>query len=541
MDWTNASRLISKHIHAQLVNGQMTTIMDWIDGLPKQVIYRNPRLCVLIAETYAHAGMMDQVDPLLNQAEECLSHPKDLSEENGFVQVIDLSLKDITAIRSMVRILRGYKFVCLGEPDRAVQYLQKALDEIPEMGPRELALLHWIEGWAYRSLGSLDQSLDHLTRATEFERKAEVVLRDIWTDLAITNRSLGNLHQAIDIFTNSLKIAAECSIQNQGNRSRDEAYLSLLFLEQNQLDLATTHANRAIAYTQWWPSQTVISIAYACLAQILLASGDVDGCLTAVQKADLERKNRLMTPFVHSLVDVTLVQCWLTRGDWARLDPWSNDQISNLKTKLAMSDRIDEYLEKRLIMLVRVWLKKNKGDHYFKRDEDSLRLLAQLENHSRFEGRVNSLVEILILKASILFSQGIISEAMNCLDECLSLAQPGGYMRIFLNTGEPVRELLLAYLQTPNPTHKVLAIKILKELGELSPAQNPQREIPEPLTSRELEVLQLLARGYSNLQIAENLVLAEGTVKYHVHNLLGKLQVESRTQAIAKAKELDLI
>jgi hypothetical protein len=71
----------------------------------------------------------------------------------------------------------------------------------------------------------------------------------------------------------------------------------------------------------------VIAIAYICPAQIFLASGDLDGSLAAVQKADLERKNRLMNPFVHSLVDVILIQSWLARNEWARLDQWTNDQI----------------------------------------------------------------------------------------------------------------------------------------------------------------------------------------------------------------------
>jgi len=338
-----------------------------------------------------------------------------------------------------------------------------------------------------------------------------------------------------------LQIAAESGIQNQGNLSRDETYLSLLFLEQNQLDLAMTHANRAIAYVQWWPSQTVIAIAYACRAQILLASGDLGGSLAAVQKADLERKNRLMTPFVHSLVDVALVQSWLTRGEWARLNQWSNDQISTINTRLAAGGLIDEYLEMRLIMLVRTWMNKTKVDRHPESDEDCLRLLTQLEKSSRPAGRGNSLVEILILKASIQFSQGKTSAAMDCLDECLSMAEAGGYMRVFLNTGEPARALLSAYLQKANPIHESYALKILQGFGGLPWTRDPLDELPETLTSRETEVLRLLAEGYSNRQMAEKLVLAEGTIKFHVHNILGKLQVESRTQAIAKAKDLDLI
>jgi LuxR family maltose regulon positive regulatory protein len=195
----------------------------------------------------------------------------------------------------------------------------------------------------------------------------------------------------------------------------------------------------------------------------------------------------------------------------------------------------------RLIMLVRVWIQKTRVDRHLERDEDCLRLLAQLENSSRSAGRVNSLVEVLILKSSIRFSQGKIPAAMDCLDECLSKAEAGGYMRIFLDTGEPARALLSAYLQKANPTYKSYALKILQGFGGLPRTRDPRQELSEPLTSREIEVLRLLAEGCSNRQMAEKLVLAEGTVKFHVHHLLGKLNVESRTQALARAKDLGLI
>ncbi|MDD5368857.1 MAG: BTAD domain-containing putative transcriptional regulator [Anaerolineaceae bacterium] len=540
-DWQNAARLMTDHIPTYLENGKMVTILQWIDDLPQDEIFRNPKLSALVAEVYSQAGRIDHIDPYLNQAEAILVAREKQGEGTRNGQEWELSPKEITTIHSMIWILRGLKAVCSGDPQRAITFTQKASNDIPEMEPKERAVLHWVTGWAYRSLGNLHQAIDSLTKATEYALESGAILRDIWTDLANVTRLVGKLPQARDIIRDSLQMAAERGIQNQGNLSRDESFLSFIFLEQNELDLALTHAHRAIDYIQWWPSHNIIATAYTSLAQILLIQEDLAGSMQAIQKADVERKNRLMTPHVHSLVDIALVQIWLTQGEWSRLDPWSSDQISTLNTRVATGGLIDEYLEMRLIVLVRVWMKKTMVDRHLERDEECLRLLAQLETSSRSAGRVNSLVEVLILKASIQFSHGKTSAAMDCLDECLTMAEAGGYMRIFLDTGEPARALLSAYLQQVNPIHEVYTLKILQGFCALPQARGPLDDLPEPLTSREVVVLQLLAQGFSNRQMADKLVLAEGTIKYHVHNLLGKLQVESRTQAIAKAKDLELI
>ncbi|MBE0696613.1 MAG: hypothetical protein IH586_06790 [Anaerolineaceae bacterium] len=545
-DWHHASRLIDHHFHHYLENGQMTTIIKWLDGIPQDVIFKYPKLCAQVAEVYSQAGLIDQIDPLLNQAEEIVSTLKKPIGENKAPQGLGLTRKEVVVILSMVAILRGLKSICAGDPSRAISYTQKALIDIPEMEPRELAVLFWVEGWAYRSLGNLDRAENILTKATEYALESGAILRDIWTELANVTRLVGKIPQANDILTNSLQIAADRDIQNQGNLSRDESFLSFNFLEQNQLDQAFIHANRAITYTQWWPSHNIIATAYASLAQIFLARGDLDGSLTAIQRADKERKNRLMTPFVHSIVDVAWAQIWLKRGEWVLLDRWSNDLNAKLQARIAEGKLIDEYLEMQLIMLVRVWMEKTKIDKDPGRNEDFLCLLTRLENGSQTAGRINSLVEILILKESIRFSQGYTSEALIGLDRCLSMAETGGYMQVFLRTGEPARALLYAYLQKIKPPHKMYALKIFKAFGG-PPSGGPplggnlQPGFLEPISSREMEVLHLLAEGCSNKQIAEKLVLAEGTIKFHVHNLLEKFQVESRTQAIVIAKQLDLI
>ncbi|MBN1315539.1 MAG: hypothetical protein JXA42_08725 [Anaerolineales bacterium] len=539
-DWGSASRLLDRHFHMYLENGQMTTVMNWIEGFPQDVILMYPKLCAQVAEVYAQAGLIDQIDPLLNRAEEIVSTLRD-QQESTVARGLDLTRKEVVVILSMAASLRGLKSICSGDPNRAIAFTQKAFIDIPEMEPRELAVLFWVEGWAYRSLGNLNRAFDTLTKATEYALESGAILRDIWTELANVTRLVGKLPRAIDILTKSLQIAADRGIQNQGNLSRDESFLSFNFLEQNRLDLAFTHANRAITYTQWWPSHNIIATAYASLAQILLAQGDLDGSLTAIQSADRERKNRLMTPFVHSIVDVTWVRIWLIRGEWVLLDKWSNEQISILNTVLDKNESIDEYLELRLIMLARVWIEKTKNDNKTKRFDDCLRLLARLENSSQTAGRINSLVEILILEESIRFTQGEKIEALDSLEKCLSMAEQGGYMRIFLDTGEPARILLLAYLQKLDPIHKSYALKILQEFGNSLQTNISTNQLPDAITPREMDVLNLLAEGYSNKQMAEKLVLAEGTIKFHVHQILGKLQVKSRTQAVIRARDLELI
>jgi LuxR family maltose regulon positive regulatory protein len=301
------------------------------------------------------------------------------------------------------------------------------------------------------------------------------------------------------------------------------------------------YANRALSHTHWWPSHNIIATANVSLAQILLARNDIEASLNAIQIAEEERKNRLMTPFVHCLVDVTWVQIWLKQGKWNLLNQWEHDQISAFESKIDKGDGIDEYLELRMIMLVRLWIEKTRLDAKIERYEKGLQLLDRLEKNSRSSGRMNSLTFILLYKSIIHFFTDKKEDAFKDLDDCFTLAEPGGYMRIFLDAGESAQILIFDYLNRSNAIHKLYAMGILKSFGGLSSIQKYNNGAQELLTSRENDILQLLVKGCSNREIAEKLVLSEGTIKFHIHNILGKLNVNSRTQAIVKARELDLI
>lgn len=158
---------------------------------------------------------------------------------------------------------------------------------------------------------------------------------------------------------------------------------------------------------------------------------------------------------------------------------------------------------------------------------------------SQATGRNGSLIEILIVQALAFAAQGRENAALAALDQALDLAEPEGYIRLFLDEGAPMAALLRRAVS--QHLHTDYALHLLDAMGDAALAAVPVQPLPEPLSERELDVLRRVAAGYSNSEIAQELVVALSTVKRHISNIYGKLNVGSRTQAIAKAKELGLL
>jgi len=165
-------------------------------------------------------------------------------------------------------------------------------------------------------------------------------------------------------------------------------------------------------------------------------------------------------------------------------------------------------------------------------------LLARLHQTAEAAGRWGSVIEILALRALALQAQGNLAQAMTSLERALRLAEPEGYVRLFVDEGTPMAALLrraVAQGIKLNYVNRLLAA--LREAAQLATIQ----PLAEPLTRRELQVLRLLATDLSNQEIAETLVIAMGTIKTHIRNIYGKLDVHSRIQAIHRARDLTLL
>jgi LuxR family maltose regulon positive regulatory protein len=152
----------------------------------------------------------------------------------------------------------------------------------------------------------------------------------------------------------------------------------------------------------------------------------------------------------------------------------------------------------------------------------------------------------MVLQAIALHAHGEKEEALQLLGDVLALAEPGGFIRIFVDEGPPMARLLYEVLSrgiSPDYVRRLLAAfpDAEPEKIDLSKSQAPKSELAEPLSERELEVLQLIAEGLTNREIAGRLYLSLNTVKVHTRNIYGKLSTNNRTQAAAKARDLGIL
>jgi LuxR family maltose regulon positive regulatory protein len=176
--------------------------------------------------------------------------------------------------------------------------------------------------------------------------------------------------------------------------------------------------------------------------------------------------------------------------------------------------------------------------------QQALSQLAACQQAAEQSGGLGWVVEIEILRALVQDALGQRADALASLERALAQAEPEGYVQVFLDEGEPLA-VLLRRVVSPGVA-RAYARRLLDATDRRASKQEPgaapgPSPLVEPLTEREMEVLHLMVAGLSNREIADELVLAMGTVKAHLHNIYGKLGVRGRVQAATRARELQLL
>jgi LuxR family maltose regulon positive regulatory protein len=531
-DFGRAAGLLERAARAMLATGQ-DSFLDWVKALPDEAVRSRPVLGVYYALALLPEDL-EAAEARLRDAEGLL----DRTSERPEAAAVEMVVVDDEGFRSLpgnMAIVRAYLAGARGDVPETVRYARQALGLLPEgdalwrgAAGALLGLAHWTSGDLDEAYQAFAESL-RLTGDVTHEITGAYVLANI-------RAAQGRLREATRIYERALDLAAGLGGSVPPPTADLHVGLSELCHEHNDLDAASRYLRRGRELGEHAGLPENRYRWYVGMARIAEAQGDLDRALDLLDEAQ-HLYVRSPDPEVRPVAAVK-ARVWIRQGRLAEALGWAHER------GLSAGDELSYLREFEHITLARLLLARHRND----RSESAYReiggLLDRLEQAAERGGRPGSLIEVLMLQALAHQAQGDVIRARVPLERALSLAEPEGYVRTFLDEGEAMRALLgHAAADGPGSAH---ARRLLSAFGEparfpSTPLQAVSAELAEPLTRREVEVLRLIAAGLRNQEIADRLCLSVSTVKRHIANAYGKLGVGHRTEALLRANELKLL
>jgi LuxR family maltose regulon positive regulatory protein len=339
----------------------------------------------------------------------------------------------------------------------------------------------------------------------------------------------GRLHTAASLCSEYLDPIQEKGFRFISSAGSMEVVLGEVLYEWNRLEEAEQLIRDGLRANEPWGNIMSDAFGTFALTLVLQAKGDYAGAMQIVEKFETRLQGPLRPSEFQEEYRTLRVRVQLASGDLQNASRWA-EQIQR-------SEDFHLHEEYYRLILARIRLAQGR---YAEAEE----MLAGVPCPVGAGNRTTRQLEINLLRAAALAGQNHLQEAFRLVESCFDLAEPEGYIRVFLEVGEPARELLAAYLRSAAPGHKLYAQKLLDAFSPSIGAgsSGPQQAgLIEPLSGRELEVLQLMALGKTNQEIARQLIVSPGTVKAHTASIYRKLDVANRTEAVARARQLSIL
>jgi LuxR family maltose regulon positive regulatory protein len=524
-DYHRAAGLIVQNARGLLKRGQAATLWGWLDRLPEEVIRVDPHLNVALVWTRLLLGPLTAFDPILQQAEQAIiSVPVEAFAERRAL------LAEVQAMRVIAAVEQG------DTSPAVIQLAQQSLDDLSGDSQYLSSALATSLALAYHVIGDTNAAIQSITTAKSIAEQSHNIFSILFTgyELAELHIEHGRLYeaellhrQALDLVESRFGSAAP-HIPLVG-----AAHIGLgkLFYEWNDLDKARQHLERGFELVNQpggvgFPREA--SVAMAFLHQAL---GDEQAAISWMRRAEAMALTA-PRPQIMAQVALSKVRLQLAQGQVTAAHRWA--QASNLDIRQVP----DFGAEPTYLTLVRIALAQ--------KDRISLpaavKAMRQLLNRAEAQQRWGRAIEILILQALAYQALDQAEQAFEALEKALIMAEPEGYVRRFVDEDQPMADLLARMkAEGRGMNHYLLKLRAAIKIEQSQSSSFRPQPVVEPLTERELEILNLIAAGLSNKAIAETLFVTVGTVKRHTMNIYGKLEVNSRTQATAKARALKLI
>jgi LuxR family maltose regulon positive regulatory protein len=519
-DFERAAALIEGEIKTTLSRGSVTTLLRWAEALPEEILGAHPRLRMVQGWALFLNGQLPLANPIFHDLKAALQALPPTAENDALHGELAAMLATISVV--------------LQDIPQALAEAREALARLPADDPISRARATRALGVAYGVIGDTDRAVQNCSAAKPLALAAgnRFLAAEIISQLASLQIHQGRLREAARSYQEIVELVDPPSRFPPAGLG----FIGLadVSLEWNELQTVEDLLNQGIELCQRGGIGYGLRPAYCTRAILRQAQGDTEGALQAIRQAEqFDPAVPLLERAIH--LAWHQVRLWLLLGDVETAYRWATGQ--DVIPNLSFEDLPILLYELQQVALARVCLARGEP-------EKVLAIADRLRAPAKAGGRIARVIELSLLEALALQAQGKLDAAHAPFARCLVLAEPGGYVRLFLEAGPPVVTLLreaAARGISPEYVEKLLAAF---DVPGREKALVPGSHVPdlvEPLTRRELEVLGLIGAGFSNQQIADELVLALNTVKRHTSNIYAKLDVRSRAQAILRAQELGLL
>ncbi len=536
-DFERAVYLIEEQAEAVWGRGEETKLGRWLDRLPAELVLTKPQLCIFHAWKLFTRGQQDAAERSLQAAEKALGPSTDPATETSSLERDQQSGSDRMKIQGRASAIRAFLAFFRGDVSGIIQYARQALEYLPEQDLTWRSTVAIALGDAHSIKGEMVAAYQAQLEALEACKVAGDIYLVMLTSLkvATTLRSQGKLQPTIEICRQQMQLANTNGLSQTGLVGWLLAIWGEVLAELNDLDGAVDKARKGVELAERSGILAGIGRSYGCLARILFSRGDLAGAEEIIQKMENMARESDVPPWITVQMAAWQVRLWLAQDKLEAASQWVGERRLSTDGESTLFHEIDYIGLIEHLTLARILIAQGQLD-------ETIWLLQRLLEAAETGGRTSRVIEILILQALALQAQGDTDQAITTLERAFTIAEPEGFIRIFVDEGLPMADLLQLALSrkiTPGYTSRLLAACKVEQVRLTT--QGESQALVEPLTERELEVLNLIAAGLSNKAIAETLFITVGTVKRHTMNIYGKLGVNSRTQATVKARELNLL